>query len=176
MAGSNAESPVGTVETAFTLGVPTVEFRFTLGVVVPKPVSRGRNKRAEGASVGATAVGAIAVGAITGAATVGVVRGSTVTWITDRVGSNNMVTVALACLNIGLRGDNMGKVGLNGSPKGETGPTGIRDGNIEKGPQKFPKNIKGLDAPIRKGNWAPAVPPQKTSRPIKSKAKKYLFI
>ena len=77
--GRRAESPVGAVESTFTLGVPTVEFRFTLGVVVPKPVRRGRNKRAVGASVGATAVGAIAVGAITGAATVGVVMGSTVT-------------------------------------------------------------------------------------------------
>ena len=87
-----------------------------------------------------------------------------------------MVTVALACLNIGLGRDKKGRVGLNGSPKGEICPTGKRGGNIEKGPQKFPKNIKGLDAPIRKGNWAPAVQLQKTSRPITSKAKKYLFI
>ena len=87
-----------------------------------------------------------------------------------------MVTVALACLNIGLGGANKGMVGLNGSPKGGIGPTGKRGGNIEKEPQKFPKNIQGLDAPIRKGNWAPAVPTPKTSRPIKSKAQKYLFI
>ena len=135
MRGSNAESPVGAVETAFTLGVPTVELRFILGVVVPKPVSRGSNERAVGANVGTTAVGAIAVGAITGAATVGVVMGSTVTWITERAGLNNMVTVALACLNIGLGGDNKGRVGLNGSPKGETGPKGKSGGSIEKGPQ-----------------------------------------
>ena len=46
-----------------------------------------------------------------------------------------MVTVALACLNIGLGADNKGKVGLNRSPKGEIGPKGKSGGSIEKGPQ-----------------------------------------
>ncbi|MGA1794541.1 MAG: hypothetical protein ACMUIL_01675 [bacterium] len=76
-------------------------------------------------------------------------KGSTVTWITDRAGLKRMVTVALARRNIGAGGASAGNSGRGAAPNEKNGPAGRRGG---KTPQNGIEYAKGYGYPSRKGN------------------------
>jgi hypothetical protein len=109
------------------------------------------------------------------AATVGPI-GSTVTWITDWVGLNNMVNVALACLIIGIGGDIRGKAVLGANPIGEKGPKGRRGGNIVNCLPYDREKKNGLGGPIQNGNCAQASPLKLRSKTMMIKGIRHLYI
>ena len=146
-------------------------FTWVCGVVPPRPESRGNRASALGPIAGTKAVG--------GTASTGVIaelNGSTVSCITDWVGLKNMVTVALACLIIGVGGDNTGG-GIRGdSPlkiKGAVRRNGLNT-DMDIGPDG--DNAKGLGGPNQIGGCAPANPTKKANRMVIIKKTRKPFI
>ena len=140
--GKSADSPVKAGVVVFTTGVGVAGdtvltlLRFTFGCVPPNAESKGKNRAAVGGRAGNKPVGARAVvGGNTGTTGAVGVKGRTVTWITESAGLNNMVTVALACLTIGLGGTAAGKAMPGARPSGNNGRIDNIDGNTEKAPK-----------------------------------------
>ncbi|MGA1843926.1 MAG: hypothetical protein ACMUIS_05130 [bacterium] len=153
--GRSAERPVRpTLLVLFTTGDGTgvatvlVLLKLRLGCVdVPSPESKGSSRSAEGGSAGAMVV----VGATRAVGTTGAIglKGSTVTWITDRAGLKRMVTVALACRIIGTGRASAGNSVRGAAPNEKNGPEGRRGGNT---PQNGIGYTKGYGYPCRKEN------------------------